>query len=83
MTISEIRPNTPPPQQAKNPGQPRAADTAQNSAGEGADVFNAAETEYFATLYPQAASEIRSYATYRKEGEASPAVLGSRIDRKG
>ena len=56
---------------------------AGSSAGGGTDVFNAAETEYFASLYPQSASEIRSYATYRKKGEAPPAVLGTSIDRKG
>jgi hypothetical protein len=82
MTINQIRPNIPPSQHSIKTGQPRTAGVPQAGA-DGEGIFNAAETEFFASMYPQSASEIRSYATYRKGGEAHPAKLGSHIDRKG
>ena len=83
MTINQIRPNISSLQQPNTPGQARSADMPQQARSDGDDVFNAAETEFFASLYPQSATEVRSYATYRKGGEVPPTILGSHIDRKG
>jgi hypothetical protein len=92
MNIGEIRPTPDPmPQTRHNPkasANPEAARGNDSSAagsgiGEANEVFSADETEYFEGLFPLSATEIRSYATYRKEGKAPPAVLGSIIDRKG
>jgi hypothetical protein len=67
------------PESVRRNDPPAPADEAAETEG----VFSQAETKYFEGLFPQSAKEIRSYATYRREGNASPAVLGSLIDRKG
>jgi len=59
-----------------------AGDETQPS-GDGRQVLTQAETEYFEKLFPHAASEIRSYATYRRNGESAAITVGSLIDRKG
>ncbi len=83
MTINQIRPTIPSLQQPNTSGQARSAEMPQQAGSDGNDVFNTAETEFFASMYPQSATEIRSYATYRKGGEVPPTLLGSHIDRKG
>jgi hypothetical protein len=92
MNIGEIR-STPNPfpqkhqtsRAAVNPESVQKNDTLAPADGtaEPEGIFSAAETKYFEGLFPQSAKEIRSYATYRREGNTSAAALGSIIDRKG
>ncbi|MDH3251193.1 MAG: hypothetical protein OEM41_00300 [Ignavibacteria bacterium] len=93
MNVGDIRSNsTPPPQTRHVPKSGVKPDAAHehgksSTVGRGADeaneVFSTDETKYFEGLFPDSIQEIRSYATYRKEGDTPPAVLGSLIDRKG
>jgi hypothetical protein len=93
MNIGEIRTtSTPLPQTRQAPKSAASPDAARekkdslavnHGTGEANEAFSAAETKFFESLFPQSAKEIRSYATYRKEGDPPPAVLGSIIDRKG
>ena len=41
------------------------------------------EQNFFEQLYPDSTQEIRSYQTYRRDGERMMASMGSLVDRKG
>lgn len=46
-------------------------------------VLSKNEQNFFEQLYPDSAQEIRSYQTYRRDGERIMATMGSIVDRKG
>jgi hypothetical protein len=46
-------------------------------------VLSQNEQNFFEQLYPNSAQEIRSYQTYRRDGERVTAAMGSVVDRKG
>ncbi len=46
-------------------------------------VLSKNEQNFFEQLYPDSTQEIRSYQTYRRDGERMMATMGSVVDRKG
>ncbi|HVN47596.1 MAG TPA: hypothetical protein VMU30_02125 [Bacteroidota bacterium] len=46
-------------------------------------VLSKNEQNFFEQLYPDSTQEIRSYQTYRRDGERMMATMGSMVDRKG
>jgi hypothetical protein len=46
-------------------------------------VLSKTEQNFFEQLYPDSTQEIRSYQTYRRDGERMMATMGSVVDRKG
>ena len=47
------------------------------------EVLTGAEKQFFAQLFPNAESEIRSYRVYTNDGKPAAAASGTLIDRKG
>jgi hypothetical protein len=41
------------------------------------------EKEFFASVFPASAKEIRQHVVYQKNGIQQPALVGSVVDRKG
>ncbi len=48
-----------------------------------ATVVTAEEKQFFASMFPAASDEIRSYAGYSPSGVKQPVQLGTLIDMKG
>ena len=46
-------------------------------------VLTTKEQNFFEQLYPDSTQELRSYQTYRRDGERMMVSMGSLIDRKG
>ena len=59
--------------------------TPRQSTGTTAHVLSAAETEFFARVFPESAGAIRAHssATYHRTGTTSSTLPGSLVDRKG
>jgi hypothetical protein len=47
------------------------------------EVLSPAEKDFFESLFPGAAAEVRSYHTYSPRGQNFGATAGSIVDRKG
>jgi hypothetical protein len=62
----------------------QAAQKSSVPAQEEADqaTITSEEREYFGTLFPEAASDLKTYSTYSPSGLRSAAVAGTMIDRK-
>ena len=57
---------------------PRTGDGTQQD-----DVLTGDEKTYFEQLFPNSASEIRSYRVYTNDGKPAASASGTLIDRKG
>ena len=59
-------------------GVPKETDGTQQN-----EVLTGAEKQFFAQLFPNAESEIRSYRVYTNDGKPAATASGTLIDRKG
>lgn len=57
---------------------PKAGDGSQQN-----EVLTGDEKKYFEQLFPNSASEIRSYRAYTNDGKPAASASGTLIDRKG
>lgn len=78
MQLNEIR-ITPPPT-----GHPSAPSRRDRQAGEPSSApITPGEREYFESLFPSSAAEIRTHTVYAPDGCRTRANLGGIVDRKG
>jgi hypothetical protein len=65
------------------PASTGSIETQKEQQGDQDSVLSKTEQNFFEQLYPDSTQEIRSYQTYRRDGERMMVNMGSVVDRKG
>jgi hypothetical protein len=69
--------------QSFEPASAGSIATQNEQRGDQDSVISKTEQNFFEQLYPDSTQEIRSYQTYRRDGERMMVNMGSVVDRKG
>jgi hypothetical protein len=71
------------PFQSFEPASSSSIEAQKEQSGNQEAVLSKTEQNFFEQLYPDSTQEIRSYQTYRRDGERMMVNMGSVVDRKG